>query len=482
MNIIINGFLDRKSFPIVRRLFSVLEIDSFVYTFDSYKPDFGKYYSKGILLNWRKINFYSNYNVNFNELEPLDEEIISSMRKCEVVVMKMMDRLETLKNYSYGERKELYLNHLRYWNDLIGKKKIDFFLSQNVPHETSDYVCYCLCKLRKIPTIILFQTHIPDTCIICNDWENSDYGLIKQYKKLKTLYSNKKPDEVKLSLRFEKYYQLQTNTSMSIEPFYMEKKPVVKTGVKKISSIYSKLKKDPKVYFEEAAVIARTLIRRSISFFNTKNLMGYYERKCIEFNDKNKYIFVALHLQPEMSTSPRADAYVDQLLIVQMLSAYLPKDIKILVKEHPYQKALGRTKKFYHSLLGLPNVRLISRKISSRDLINNCLAVATCVGLAGFEALFQNKPVLMFGHDFYQYSPGVFSIRTNTDLKEAIKKILAGPTFSATDFRIFLKALDAISTNGSSDSDYSPTSSLTESENTKNIADAIIKNLKDIKK
>ena len=90
MNIIINGFLDRKSFPIVRRLFSVLEIDSFVYTFDSYKPDFGKYYSKGILLNWRKINFYSNYNVNFNELEPLDEEIISSMRKCEVVVMKMM--------------------------------------------------------------------------------------------------------------------------------------------------------------------------------------------------------------------------------------------------------------------------------------------------------------------------------------------------------------------------------------------------------
>lgn len=478
MNIIVNGFMDQRTLPIIQKVIEELNVKSFVYTYHLFKPDFGRFNSKATLISWQKINFFGDYDIDFNNLGPLDEEIVDSMRKCEAVFLKMMDRLETLKNYSYRERKGLYLKHLRYWNDLVERKKIDLFISQNVPHETSDFVCYSLCKIKKIPTLMLFQTHIPDTCFICDDWENSDYGLPKEYKKLKEQFSTKKIDEIKLAKRFDDYYKMQTSLDGYTAPFYMDKKSLVKEGVQKAFSISRKLKNDPAVYFREGKIIARALWRRLPNFLRTCSAMSYYEKNCIKFDPKKKYIFVALHLQPEMSTSPRADVYVEQLLIVQLISACLPKGIEIFVKEHPNQKASVRTKSYYKSMLDLPNAKLISRKIGSQDLINNCLAVATCVGLAGFEGLFKTKPLLMFGHDFLQYSPGVFSIRTRSDLDFALKQILKGPTFSAKEFKVFLKATENVSINGTSDSDYAPTSTLDDSESATNIAQAILDKIK----
>ncbi len=478
MNIIVNGFMDQRTAPIIQKVLSDLDIKSFVYTYAYFVPDFGRFNSRATLISWRKINFFGDYGVDQNKLKPLDENIVNSMVKCEVMALKMMDRLESLKDYPYQERKELYLRHLRYWNDLLEKKKIDLFLSSNIPHETADFICYSLCKQKGIPTIILFQTHIPDTTFICDDWESSDFGLKNEFKKLKAKYSSAKLDEIRLGPRFERYYRLQTGLDNNPAPFYMKKKPLAKEGTKKAFSIFKKLKNDPAFYSREWGIIMRAMLRRLTNFVKTKRLMNYYERRCAKFNSKDRYFFLALHLQPEMSTSPRAGAYVEQQLIVQLLSLCAPKGIKIYVKEHPNQQAYTRSYQYYESMLSLSNVRLISRKISSKDLIRNSLAVATCVGLAGFEGLFQGKPLLMFGTDFFQYSPGVFPIESESDLKAAIKNILRGWTFSPEDFKIFLKAVENKTINGTIDSDYMPTSTLEVSENVSNIVSAIINQVK----
>jgi capsule polysaccharide export protein KpsC/LpsZ len=202
--------------------------------------------------------------------------------------------------------------------------------------------------------------------------------------------------------------------------------------------------------------------------------MNYYESKCTDFNPKKKYIFVALHVQPEMSTSPRADAFVEQKMIIELLNSCAPSGVKIYVKEHPSQNSLSRSKKYYDDILSCKNAELISRKIGSKELVQNSLAVSTCVGLAGFESLFQNKPVLMFGHDFFQNAPGVFSIRTKANLEQAIKEIMKGQTFSQRDFRLFLKALEIVAVYGTIDSDYMPTSKIKNDENTNNIAERIL--------
>lgn len=473
MNIVVNGFMDQRTWPIVLKVIEALKVDSFVYTYNYFKPNLAAIKSKKTLLSWRKINFYGDYDVDWNLLEPLDEELIDSMRDCEAVVLKMMDRLETLKDYSYSDRKELYLKHLRYWNDLIAKDKIDLFISSNVPHETSDFVCYSLCKLKNIPTIIVCQTHIPDTCLVFDDWEKTDYGLPGAFNMFKGERNKKTLGDTSLSPIFENYYNMQTSAGEAA-PFYMKKKSLAEHGSKKVPEIVKKVKNNPRVYLDEGPVIIKALSRKFVVSLKTKSLMRYYEKKCSRFDPSSKYIFVALHVQPEMSTSPRADAYVEQIMMLELLSSCVPSNVKIFVKEHPNQNSLSRSKKYYDEILKIRNVRLMSRRINSRDLVQNSLAVSTCVGLVGFESLFRGKPVLMFGHDFFQRAPGVFSIRTKTDLEKAIKEIIKGGVFSQKEFKLFLKALERVSIHGTVDSDYLPTSSISDGENTENIARGIL--------
>ena len=77
------------------------------------------------------------------------------------------------------------------------------------------------------------------------------------------------------------------------------------------------------------------------------------------------FIYVPLQYQPEVSTSPLAGVYVEQYLLVELLSRTAPPGWLIYVKENRFMfgKAgsgeLGREFDFYRRLAKLPNVRLV---------------------------------------------------------------------------------------------------------------------------
>ena len=175
-------------------------------------------------------------------------------------------------------------------------------------------------------------------------------------------------------------------------------------------------------------------------------LFGFYENHAIEPDLNQKYIYVALHYQPEATTMPLAGMFANQLLIVQMLAYCVPDDVLICVKEHPNQDAFYRSIKFYQEILAIPNVRLITRKYNTFELTKHSLAVATATGTVGWEALFKGKPVLMFGHYVYQYAPGVLQISTIEDCQKAIHKII-NENFKPDpdDLKLFLQALEETS-------------------------------------
>jgi capsule polysaccharide modification protein KpsS len=102
------------------------------------------------------------------------------------------------------------------------------------------------------------------------------------------------------------------------------------------------------------------------------------------------------------------------------------------------------------------------------------MAVATISGTAGWEALFLQKPVLLFGNFFYQYADGVYNIRTAKDCKDAIKRIIVSrkqPVLA--DMRLFLKAVETCSHNGYVDGAYAAISMITEQKCTDSILSAI---------
>ena len=190
-----------------------------------------------------------------------------------------------------------------------------------------------------------------------------------------------------------------------------------------------------------------------VSYFNWQgrkykmDLKNTYLKLCsnLDFN-KEKFVFIALHYQPEETSSPSAGHYVDQSLIVASLSEVLPSDVSIVVKEHSSQfhsnmeGHTGRTKQFYDDLVKIPRVKLVPHYHTSFDYIDNSVAVVTATGTMGWEAVVREKPVLIFGNAWYQYCDNVFRIYSKADLKFAMSKILSGDIKSA-DYYNYARAI-----------------------------------------
>jgi len=466
MNIIINGFHNQSHFRAIAKLCKTFGVKYFAHVYSKEVYTF----PKGIradLFDWEEVLYLANYGLDFNSLIPLDEELIFQMRECEAVVLSMMDRMERFRRYSCGERREIYLKHLKAWNHIIVSEKIDLFISSNVPHLVFDYVTYDLCRFKNIPTIILKQSQIEGAFMLFSNWKNPCPNLDKKYA-----YYIKR-DDVKLSTNFNRHFLLHTGKADAV-PFYMKKTSLGRRLSRWLKSVFEERNWKRRLKFGFGKL--STAIKVS---FATKILMSYYEKISQEADLRKKYIYLPLHFQPEMTTMPCAGAFSDQRLIIDLLSSVLPKGYYIYVKENPKQTSMMRSKEYYRQIREYPRVRFVSRKTDTFKLIKHCQAVATATGTAGWEALFRGKPVLMFGYDLYQYAPGVFRVKNAEDARRAfefIKNKKSGPTKG--QIKAFLKAFESVAVSGYIDESYRQVSHLSLEENEANLFRAISDYLK----
>ncbi len=427
-----------------------------------------------------------------NNLIPLDQELITGMANSERIVLKMIDRLEVGRRYTHQERVDIYYYFMRYWNTVIEKHSVNLFIAANVPHEIYDYVVYGLCQLKKIPIIFLYhQSQIEDTALIMHDWKENCLKLESRFHELQHRYQRESDNAITLPDHLQYHYDAQVSNSDDAVPFYMKNKNDWRTTYKfiidPVLNIYRVAVEDPKDFLLKCVnpvkwvkFLYYAFGPLRISYAITKSvrnllLYSFYQRHTIYPDLGEKYIYVPLQYQPELSTSPLADAFVDQQLIIQMISKYLPNDVYVYVKEHPKQTSFCRTIKFYQDLLKTKNVVLVRKNSNSFNLIRHCLAVATSTGTPGWEALFREKPVLMFGSYIYQFADGVFRITTNDDCQRALDQILNHHTKpSLKNMKLYLKALGEVSIPAVIDPDYLRVSKLTEKENINNITQALL--------
>lgn len=472
--VIINGFHDKQFLPVITKLLRRFNVRSAHIIYDEYKADIPD--GCGVTFHtWEGLNWSANYAVDWNRLKPLDAELIDKMRDCEVVFLKMADRLESRRKYSYQERKNLYLKHLRYWNHILEKGDIDLFLSSNIPHETFDYVIFCLCKIKGVATLILYQSQINDTVLVMEDWKQPVINGAVTYNNLLSGYKNGGEVEANLPDRFRVDYELHTTIKNDPSPFYMANERPIKKVVTWLKSRMSKIKKDIN-YLKMPKLIRfiEALKQRIILRVRNQQLFSVYHKFAVKPDLSKKYLYFPLHYQPELTTCPLAGAFVEQILIAQMLSYLLPADTYLYVKEHPKQTSYGRSGELYKELIKLPQVRLIASDFSTYRLMENCISVVTSTGTAGWEALYRGKPVLMFGYNFYQYSKGVFPIKTVDDCQAALREVLNGrgqPT--KKEIKLFLKSLEANTIEGYVDAYYRVISKIDPERNVENIYKAL---------
>jgi len=409
-------------------------------------------------------------HTDWNGIAPLDEELIEKMRGTETVILEMLTRRETDgRVLPYPERKRTYLQYLRWWNHILEQENPDLFLAQDVPHLPREYVIYGLCKAKGINTIVCSPGDpLKDTIFFLDDWRVPAPGLRKRFEELKATVK----EDSKLPPHLESYYQSQTDAcpERARKPWYHQ------MSFPKLPWSLSPFKKG----------FWRKRLRHMARLLHAKRMFRFYEKNASAPDLTKKYIYFPLHMQPECNTCPLGGAYVNQELMIEMLSALAPEEVLIYVKEHPFQEfhhkdGMCRSMDFYRDLLAIKNVRFVPRTFSSYALIEHATLIATVTGTAAFEGLFRAIPAIMYGHRFHREAPGVFPVRTFEDCRKAFDAIFhhgARPVLS--DVRLFLRAVSEVGVHGYSNPTYRPATELTDQENSKSVGTALKKKLGDI--
>ena len=132
------------------------------------------------------------------------------------------------------------------------------------------------------------------------------------------------------------------------------------------------------------------------------------------------YVYFPLSYQPEATTLSYGDEYDDQLLAIEKIDKIIPKNWKILVKEHPYQiDQFYRGNLFYERIKLIKSVIMIpAKKFENEDLIKKSKFVSTVSGNTGWESIRMLKQVLLFGRPWYLSLPGVVNINEFKNLDD----------------------------------------------------------------
>lgn len=367
-------------------------------------------------------------DIFFDRQIPLDGKILKEMSVYEGEILKMAER-NGYQAESYNSRTMVYHKQLMYWNTFLELAQINVAVFCFTPHSVHDYIIYRLCQLKGIITVMAVRTPVTvgNYYHFCMDHIKIQEDLFEIIARLK-----EKEKDIKLEGDFKTEYD-----------FYVNKIPLKKKSGNKKKKDYAELVRWHWKYNKE------NLIKKISNHFwekiETSIILHKYNKRVRIPDFSRKYIYFPLQYQPEMTTSPMAGVFVHQYLAIQMLAFYVPKDVTILVKEHPIIKKRTHTRdaNLYRLLDEIANVQLVPMNTDSQVLIENACAVASMTGTVGYEAMYKEKYFLMFGDRTQKYALSTINIRNNEDCKNAMRIIFEekkSPTLA--DARIYLKALE----------------------------------------
>lgn len=373
---------------------------------------------------------------------PPDAELIKSMYRCESLILTMMNRkVDSPDNpMVLDEKKHFYYHLLQYWRGVLEQFKPDLIVFPAVPHNVSNFTLYSLAKHLGIQTMLFQETWASDRLMLQLDYDQESPLLKEALKK----NEGKSFTSEDLSPDMKDYYMNHTGSGKDTTPFDVIFFAGEYKGLKRLFL---------KIQAVKGGVMDGTfflkLYKRLLRLFKS-DLKKDYIRLAVVPELGKPYIYVPLHWQPECTTSPLGDMYVDQLLMLETLAASLPAGWVIYVKEHPFQWSVSgatsysnmRYKGYYEHVSRLKNVFLVPISTDTYALSAHSRAVATVTGRAGIEAVLRGKPALIFGYPWYMSLSGIFRIRGKEDCVQALLKIGSGYKPDHKSVLNYLKSFD----------------------------------------
>lgn len=337
-----------------------------------------------------------------------------------------MHRLDDKFRYKSHNLSSLqdYMDYYHILFDVLSAKmienKITHLLFFNVPHLGYDTMCYHIAKSLGLKVVIVTQSLFP----------NCFYSMtsVEDYGKIQNENIDFEPVPIEKKENMELFYmknikqgetkngKISLKAIMNIIVFLALKKPAYLFHPIKL---YQTLKRTIDVYGELPDwrdPFAKYFHENELEYFEH---ITQYEETTYDLNEP--FVYFAMQLQPEMTTSALGGWFKDQALAIEALAKILPENVKIYVKENPKQGAYMRGPMFFHRLKRIPNVVIMPSYADTHALTDRALFVSTISGTVGWEAVRKGKKVLIFGNTWYQSFPGVFKYSDALEFDEIME-------------------------------------------------------------
>lgn len=441
-SILLFGFMD-PFFLDVTKYLSSLYCELILVTHDSRKSMIP------VLSNLQYLRYeylFQGDTVSF-AFAPSDKAILDAWEyaqfsECKSYFFRLLDRVFLSPLSSHCQ--EYYFRELLcYWiGYLRNRPNIKKIIFHATPHFPADIVLFYAAHFLNRNTTIIRRTAIDDSIVLATDFRAGKSKLIyipdSKLKDRKDSFICSSKNE-SFALKYSKFiigvydssFDLKSSKSQKNQPLRrkfilvaLKIKTVITTWLSTIITTWLsnewycfKMKRKDMFSFR----VKRTIQRfKAVQWLNRNTVMP-------DFSEN--YIYFPLHFRPERSTEPEANEFFDQLSCLALISAAIPDDWKIYVKEHPRQiddvlnPDLRRTHfpeiLLYRQIVKIPKTIFISTSVSSDKLIEKCRLTASCTGSTVWEGLNKGKPGITFGDTWHSACASSPVVQTHEDIKSA---------------------------------------------------------------
>jgi len=372
---------------------------------------------------------YSGENADFF----LSENYLRAKDRC----LKMMDRLDLYGTFSRLDRDIIFNKLTITLLKKIDQSKPDALVMSEMPHAHTFYLIYEICLYMKIE-IIKFNTWLTLPLIYIH---NLTTGEIQNKGQFTSNLSQKMREDISnyvYSFSSKDSINTYELPGMKLQRLNVTWKNMVINFFR--SGLLALVKEywfQTRMYFNQfyypinpykIGVFGRSRNKR----LRRKNLIKAFNKTYETINLDSKYIYFALHYEPERTTNPDGGEFHDQAIAIAKLRELVPDNIDIFVKEHPTQLfyltergARGRSPLFYDYISNINGVKLVPKETNSLELIKKSIFVSSIAGSACVEAAIMGKQSLIFGDTWCNGLPNMNLWNSKLSFDNIITKELA---------------------------------------------------------
>lgn len=367
-------------------------------------------------------------------------------------------------NHSAGPPAQGYDNiirsHYSLCKSFFFRKKPSAIFFSNIPHEGFDNLLQIVANINHIPTYACFQLPFAPRffCLhLSTDASTTDGNLFAMERMIEAHADESSADEDVVSFiqKLLGHGEYSYMSDLSPHPIL----PSVGNPIK--SFIGRACRLELKGAYNSVKSFGGAILAWQRYKKYRQLLLKHVGPKPTSYTDQD-YIYVPLHLQPELTTSALGSIYVDQTIALSIASKLAHMTgCKVLCKDNPKQSYPYRSPFFFETCEAIKNLYFVDASTSSRDLIINASLTITVTGTAGLEAVAMGVPVYCLGDAWWKTVAGVaktfeeayLSIKKQRKLHQ-FKHKRSISSNSAIGLRKDLNRLANASYSGCSDPDY----------------------------